>query len=155
MDSRTKIINKIRKDTASIAPGLILCAIYISIMTALRGTVCPFRIFLGIPCPGCGLSRAALLLLSGDIGASFQMHPMLFLIIIGMIWLVYGRYFSPCQDKHMGWLKIYLVISVFLFVSVYLVRMKLYFPMREPMVFEPDNIMGDLLPEWGKNWLKN
>jgi hypothetical protein len=37
---------------------------------------CPFAQIFGIPCPGCGMTRAALLFLNGDIAASFRMHPL-------------------------------------------------------------------------------
>lgn len=39
---------------------------------------CPVNALLHIPCPGCGMTRACWLLLSGDILGSLQMHPMLF-----------------------------------------------------------------------------
>jgi hypothetical protein len=38
---------------------------------------CPFAEILGIPCPGCGMTRAFLLLANGELGASLRMHPLL------------------------------------------------------------------------------
>lgn len=38
-------------------------------------TVCWFRLTTGIPCPGCGLTRAVALLLHGRLLASLAMHP--------------------------------------------------------------------------------
>lgn len=35
---------------------------------------CPIRAATGVPCPGCGLTRASLELLHGDVSASFQTH---------------------------------------------------------------------------------
>ena len=35
---------------------------------------CPFFRLTGIPCPGCGLSRATLLLLKGDLTGSLRFH---------------------------------------------------------------------------------
>ena len=35
---------------------------------------CPFFRLTGIPCPGCGLSRASILLLRGDVAESFRFH---------------------------------------------------------------------------------
>jgi hypothetical protein len=37
---------------------------------------CPFAKIVGIPCPGCGLTRAALLLAQGRITASLRIHPL-------------------------------------------------------------------------------
>jgi len=38
-------------------------------------TLCWFRLTTGIPCPGCGLTRAVTLLMHGRLGASLAMHP--------------------------------------------------------------------------------
>jgi len=43
---------------------------------------CPFRALTGLPCPGCGLSRALTLLLRGDWAASFRLHPFALYVIV-------------------------------------------------------------------------
>ena len=52
---------------------------------------CPLKSATGIDCPGCGLQRAVIKLLEGDLEGSIQMHPaaipMLFMIIFLMIHL--------------------------------------------------------------------
>jgi len=42
--------------------------------TPLQGWRCPFYQATGCPCPGCGLGRAAVLLLRGHFGDSLHMH---------------------------------------------------------------------------------
>jgi hypothetical protein len=37
---------------------------------------CPLADIFGIPCPGCGMTRAMLLLASGQVAASLRMHPL-------------------------------------------------------------------------------
>lgn len=37
---------------------------------------CPVAQFLHEPCPGCGMTRAIELLVHGEVGASFAMHPL-------------------------------------------------------------------------------
>ncbi|HZO26270.1 MAG TPA: DUF2752 domain-containing protein [Chloroflexota bacterium] len=39
-------------------------------------SVCPFKIFTGLPCPGCGLTRSAVALLHGDLSTSLFYHPL-------------------------------------------------------------------------------
>lgn len=39
--------------------------------------VCPFRSFIGVPCPGCGMSRALSCFLQGDLESSLYYHAML------------------------------------------------------------------------------
>lgn len=46
---------------------------------------CPFKILTGIPCPGCGMTRAFLAFAEGDFLMAFQYNPfstLLFIIII-------------------------------------------------------------------------
>lgn len=39
-------------------------------------TTCVARIASGHPCPGCGLTRAGLRLLAGDLAGAWQLHPL-------------------------------------------------------------------------------
>ena len=52
---------------------------------------CLFKYIIGLPCPGCGMSRATLALLNCDIPLSFSYNvlcvPFTLLIIISLTWL--------------------------------------------------------------------
>jgi len=43
--------------------------------------VCLFHSLTGLPCPGCGLTRAFSSLLHGQVGAAFAYHPFVFLLL--------------------------------------------------------------------------
>lgn len=42
---------------------------------------CPWASLFGIPCPGCGLSRAAALLVHGDLQGALRLHPLAPLLV--------------------------------------------------------------------------
>ncbi len=42
--------------------------------TGISGWPCPFLHVLGVPCPGCGLTRATYWLLRGDLRTSLRLH---------------------------------------------------------------------------------
>jgi hypothetical protein len=49
---------------------------------------CPFFRVTGVPCPGCGLSRATMLLLKGDLAGSIRFHafaPIFLFAIVALI----------------------------------------------------------------------
>lgn len=48
---------------------------------------CPFLRLTGAPCPGCGLTRACILLLRGEVQASIRFHAFapVFVLLVGML----------------------------------------------------------------------
>lgn len=47
----------------------------LSLLTA-GPSFCPFKVASGLPCPGCGLTRACVAFLQGDLTTSFYFHPL-------------------------------------------------------------------------------
>jgi hypothetical protein len=52
----------------------------VSVVIALQIPVCPTATLFGIPCPGCGLTRATLALFRGDVAAALKFHPLVFVL---------------------------------------------------------------------------
>jgi hypothetical protein len=113
------------------------------------GYLCPSESLLGLPCPGCGLTRAALLLLSGRISDSLAMNPMLFLVF-GYIVIVILEYIinKPSYTNHaLELLKRMLLLSrssnflsnIYLIVA--LVSTLLYFVYRLIFAFGEEPIV--------------
>jgi Protein of unknown function (DUF2752) len=72
--------------------------------SGVAGWQCPFLHITGIPCPGCGLTRATYLLLRGDIHASLTFHAfapivLLGIAVVGSAGLLPDRARQPWIDK--------------------------------------------------------
>jgi hypothetical protein len=48
----------------------------VALLALLPFPTCLVRLVAGVPCPGCGFTRAVLLLAHGRVGASARMHPL-------------------------------------------------------------------------------
>jgi len=114
---------------------IIIAAAYFYLSNRIFGYVCPSEILIGLPCPGCGLTRAALLLLKGDIAGSLRMNPMLLFIPIYFI-------LAACKKKNAA--DNYLIVIIFLSFIVFGWRLARCFG-TEPLVFNPDNIFSLIL----------
>ena len=63
--------------------------------------LCPSASLFSVPCPGCGLTRATVALLHGDVLAAWSLHPLVFLLspvyfgLLGLIAYSYVRGSPP------------------------------------------------------------
>ncbi len=71
------------------------------IALGLPGWPCVFRHGLGLPCPGCGLSRAIAALLQGEWDTALAFHAFAPLILAGLILIVWAS-FLP--ERQRSWL---------------------------------------------------
>jgi hypothetical protein len=58
---------------AFVATGL---AVLGFVFAAFGPPFCPSALFLGVPCPGCGLTRATVAMLHGDFSKALHLHPL-------------------------------------------------------------------------------
>jgi hypothetical protein len=103
---------------------------------------CIIKHTLGVPCPGCGMSRATLYLMTFQWKLAFSYHPLVFLMpFIVLVLLLRGL--SPISTLyHSKWFWSMLVV---LFLGVYVIRMIVLFPHTEPMTYYSDSWLGSLL----------
>lgn len=99
---------------------------------------CLFRHITGIPCPGCGMTRAHLAALRLDFRAAFWYHPLWFLPLP----LLAGQFLFPKGlFRNKKWNTALSIVLLILVVGVYGIRMFLYFPDTPPMEYQPNNLL--------------
>lgn len=81
---------------------------------------CPFLYFFGIPCPGCGMTRALIAAARLDFKVAFYYHPLFFVVIIAAVYMLLkltGRV-SVSKKAENNLLKAICI----LFITVYIIR---------------------------------
>lgn len=100
--------------------------------------LCPLASSFGIPCPGCGLTRATLALLRGDVRAALHLHPLVWLLtplfssfVGGAIWQFLRDPRAPRRTSRLRWnstaVNVAAVLLLVLTLGVWLLRFAGYF----------------------------
>ena len=104
--------------------------------------LCLPRLFTGVPCPGCGLTRAAIAMIKGDFAGSFRMHPLLLPVVLTLLAVLADRFTGKNFLIRFKWFFIAMLVMLLL---LYAVRMIMYFPDGPaPMEYDHDSLAGKL-----------
>ena len=121
---------------------LLLIVGYSALAWRFLGTSCILASTTGLPCPGCGSTRAFIALLHGDIIGSLRYHPLMIpsvilICIYFVVWL-FRDSVPRCIEKTL------LALTVAVFI-LYFVRMLLMFPHDAPMTYNNDAILPRII----------
>lgn len=119
----------------------VLLFIYTVVVNLVFHAFCPLVIFCGLPCPGCGITRAAVCIVTGRWRQAWRLNPVIFPIVLTALYFAWNRYLLGIRAKGIKWC---LMLDAALLIIIYLVRMYLYFPDREPYVYVEDNVLARL-----------
>jgi hypothetical protein len=64
-----------------LSPALLLVGLALLLLFGGLPWPCPMKTILGIPCPGCGMTRAARFALHGDFAGATRMQPLWFVVM--------------------------------------------------------------------------
>lgn len=95
-------------------PVLIAIAVYVLFCFFFTG--CPIKFLTGIPCPGCGMTRACTACLRFDFAAAFNAHPLFPIVPLFIAYLL----FEEMLPKSVSTAAC--VTFLVLFVGVYIFR---------------------------------
>lgn len=115
--------------------GLSIIFLFIKKFAKITGSICLIRGVTGVPCPSCGMSRAIIAFINGDIINAFKFHPLLWLPFILFVLIVFKRKFF----------KQIIIGAIILTMSVYIFRMAMFFPDIEPMKYNEKSILNQII----------
>lgn len=109
--------------------------------------ICIAKRVIGIPCPGCGMTRAFMRLLSLDIRGALYYHPLFILPVLAAFVFLFrnNRHIARIYRSNMFWVVMLVVV-----VIVWIVRMIILFPDKQPMDLNEKALLLKLL-----GWMKS
>lgn len=133
-----EIGSAVKRDWETYKTGLLAAAAVMAGVSLLGHGLCPSRELLGLPCPGCGLTRSILLLLGGRFEESWRLQP------FGYAWLALGVVFIVdryvLESRQRLWKGMFTLVCVGM-VALYGYRMATMFPHTEPMTYYDGNLL--------------
>lgn len=137
------IMRRIGQDIKDLWPTVLALSVYTIFVNLMFHAFCPMLLITGIPCPGCGMSRALLLLLMGHPAESVKMHPLAPLVLVIIIYFGWNRYIIGRRSKMV---PLFIGIGVVMLVICYLIRMYYLFPENQPLLYMEDNLLSQTIP---------
>lgn len=133
------LIRLIIKDIKSAGWAIILVIAYLVFLKNFLYSLCPMTMILGIPCPGCGMTRAAFALLRLDFQAAWNYHPFIYPIVLLFLIFCWERYILRKED--MKTVKKLVVVIAVAMCAFYIYRMIRFFPDTTPMLYYKNNVL--------------
>jgi hypothetical protein len=117
--------------------AVLLLAAFMFLTHVTAGTVCMVNALFGMPCPGCGLTRAWYAALGLRVGEAFAFHPLFAVpfVYVG-IWV-----WTRVRKVNPPWFKTLSIGVLAAFLAVYVIRMVMFFPHTEPFVLNFDSFL--------------
>ena len=97
----------------------VLAVVALYLFLDFVGIGCPIKFVTGIPCAGCGMTRAWFSLMRGDISGAFYYHPLFALpVVFIIVWILRKK------EKISSLVyRTILVIGVLIFIAAYIIRL--------------------------------
>lgn len=153
---KDRIMRQLKEDFKRGSGAILGIALFYYILSKIQYSTCPFLMLTGIPCPFCGMTRAAFGLLRGDFLFAWQANPMIYgLLVLGMAFVIVRS--GKKNDSNMEEIsenqsvsekfrkkraticKKIVGLFFILLILVYLIRMITMFPDQWPMLYYQGN----------------
>lgn len=137
MNQKTRTFKQHTKAHKMTVLGLGFLAYGLLVYLSGNTSICIFKVYTGLPCPGCGMTRAFMAVFHLDFHTAFFWHPLWPLVLIGPL-LYYFAF--RAGEKGRLYKRAIIFVSLVLLITTYIIRMFLYFPTSAPMDFNDNAI---------------
>ncbi len=122
----------------------------VNLLVLGRAELCPARMLLGLPCPGCGLTHSTLCLLQGRIMDSLAYCPLTIFVLLTLAAMIVLNVWQSrlssrveAMARFFAYSRMWHISLLLAFLLLYAVRMLMYFPDGPyPMVYSERNYLA-------------
>jgi hypothetical protein len=100
-------------------------------------SICFFKLVYGVPCPGCGMTRALAALAGGDLVSAIAFHPLVPIVPLLVFVAVFGKTGPFCSLYRS---EVFWSVCAACFMAVWVVRMFALFPGTPPMDYSQSSL---------------
>ena len=120
---------------------LLIFTIYALISYFFNFQACLFKLIIGYPCPGCGMIRAFIFLVSFRFNDAFFYNPFIYVLPLIAIVIIFknNKYINLLYKSNLFW-----IILLALFLIIYILRMIFVFP-NVPLDINYDSLLFKLI----------
>lgn len=119
--------------------AIVIIVVYLSLMQIMFNEVCPLKLLIGIPCPGCGLTRGCMSFLMMQWQQSIAYNPVSVLWMVAIVYFLIERYII-CKPIN----PVFVIVLALVTFAVYFWRMLVFYPGAEPMSYYENNLAATL-----------
>lgn len=127
------------KDIMSAKWAIIVIVAYFVLLKNILHSLCPMVLLTGMPCPGCGMTRAGFKVLHFDFAGAWRVHPFIYAVIVLAVIFAAERYIV--QSRSMTVFKWCAAVTMTGLILFYIWRMARFFPNVEPMTYYRHNLI--------------
>lgn len=138
-----KIWQRIFADVKRFWPIPIILIVLYAVLHKLEGAFCPSVIIFGLPCPGCGMTRALLYVLQGEFVKATYINPAIYLWLVFLLYIIVMRYIL---GKPLKYITVIAGIIGVIMIIRFAYGMYMYYPNRPPFAYTGGNKMEDIIP---------
>jgi len=142
-----KSLQRIGSDIRNFKWVILIFLVYYFLSHIVWGAYCPMLLTTGLPCPGCGMTRAIFFIFTFRFQRAWNLNPVSFIWALLLVLFIFIRYLlGKKTDK----LKPLLVIALLGTIGIYGYRMIFEFPSSPPMVYRSNNLLSYVLKGYEK-----
>ena len=113
-------MKQLKTDIWNLKWAIVMIIAVLTLLQVSFGSMCPLVIIAKFPCPACGMTRAGLCLLRGDLFGALKYNAMIYLWGSVLLWMAWMRYVRKRDITYATYIWIIVLVIT---IGYYIIRL--------------------------------